>query len=353
MKLADLKYLFGFFGIPSIVLISLFFDGYWSFFGPVVAFVALPILEQILPKKNKNHPEEIEISKSSNRFFDFLLYLNVPIQYGLLSYFLYLITYGNLTTVELIGKTASMGLACGILGVNVAHELGHRTKKYEQLMAKSLLLTTLYMHFFIEHNRGHHKNVSTPIDPASARLNEPIYFFWIRSIWGSYFSALSLEKIRLERIGMKAFTLKNEMIQFAIIQILFITFIGIFFSPIAILYFIIASMLGIILLETTNYIEHYGLRRKEIEPGLFEKAKPMHSWNSEHMLGRVMLYELTRHSDHHFKATRKYQILRYFEESPQLPFGYPASMVLCMVPPLWFSFMNPRIKKLTPVESVS
>jgi alkane 1-monooxygenase len=104
--------------------------------------------------------------------------------------------------------------------------------------------------------------------------------------------------------------------------------------------------MGILLLETVNYIEHYGLTRKEIEPGLYEKVKPIHSWNSEHILGRIMLYELTRHSDHHYKANRKYQVLRYFEESPELPLGYPASMVLSLIPPLWFSVMNPQIKKI-------
>ena len=352
MKIGDLKYLFGFFGVPYIVMISLVSVGYWSFFAPVIAFVAIPTLEQILPRKKRNHTEEAETSKLSNRFFDFLLYLNLPIQFGMLFYFLYLVTYGNLSDIELIGKTISMGIGCGILGINVAHELGHRTKKYEQAMAKTLLLSSLYMHFFIEHNRGHHKNIGTPIDPASSKLNEPVYIFWFRSIFGSYFSALHLEKLRLERLGSKAWSLKNEMLQFGILQILFIAAIAIIFSPFTVLYFLAAAAVGILLLETVNYIEHYGLRRREIEPGLYEKVKPTHSWNSEHILGRVMLYELTRHSDHHFKANRKFQILRYFEESPQLPLGYPASMVVAMVPPLWFLIMNRRIKRISLEEVI-
>lgn len=346
MRSDDLKYLWGFFGVPWIVFVSLYFNGYWTFFAPIVAFIGIPILEQVIPRKKTNYSIDVEGSKLSNRLFDVLLYINVPIQYGLLVYFLYLVSYVDLSTIELFGKTISMGIGCGILGINVAHELGHRTKKYEQNMAKALLVTALYMHFIIEHNKGHHKNVSTDIDPASAKMNEPIFFFWFRSIFGSYFSALRLEKLRLQRVGLKAFTLKNEMLQFAIIQILFIAIIGLVFGPVAMLYFLGAAFIGILLLETVNYIEHYGLRRLEIEPGLYEKVKPSHSWNSEHMLGRVMLYELTRHSDHHFKATRKFQILRYFEESPQLPLGYPASMVVCMFPPLWFFIMNPRIKKI-------
>lgn len=351
MRGDDLKYLWGFIGVPYIVVISLIFNGYWVFFAPLVAFVGIPTFEQILPRIKTNHSEEMEASKLSKKFFDILLYLNVPIQYGLLGYFLYLVTYVELTPMEIIGKTISMGIGCGILGINVAHELGHRTTKFEQGLAKSLLLTSLYMHFYIEHNRGHHKNVSTPVDPASARYNEPIYTFWIRSIIGSYFSALHLEKLRLQRTHKNVFSLHNEMLRFFLIQVCFIAVIGLIFSPITILYFLGAATVGILLLETVNYIEHYGLQRKEIEPGLFEKVKPTHSWNSEHILGRIMLYELTRHSDHHYKANRKYQVLRYFDESPQLPLGYPASMVLSLFPPFWFMLMNPRIKKIKAEEA--
>lgn len=352
MRTGDLKYLLGFLGVPLIVLVSLHFNGYWVFFAPVVAFIFIPLAEQIIPGSKKNYAPEVENSKSSNSFFDFLLYLNVPIQYGLLVYFLYLVAYVDLTSIELTGKTISMGISCGILGINVAHELGHRTNKYEQGLAKSLLLTSMYMHFFIEHNRGHHKNIGTPIDPASSRLNEPVYVFWFRSIFGSYFSALNLEKLRLVRMEINAWSLKNEMIRFGIFQILFITVIAIIFGPVTLLYFLLAAAIGILLLETVNYIEHYGLQRIEIEPGLYEKVKPTHSWNSEHILGRLMLYELTRHSDHHFKANRKFQVLRYFEESPQLPLGYPASLIVALVPPLWFSIMNPRIKKINSEKSL-
>jgi alkane 1-monooxygenase len=346
MKISDLKYLWGFFGVPSIVLVSLIFNGYWTFFAPVIAFVAIPTVEQILPRKRVNHAAKAENGQLSNKFFDVLLYLNIPIQYGLLFYFLYLVTHIELNTLELTGKTISMGIGCGILGINVAHELGHRTSKAEQTMAKALLASSLYMHFFIEHNRGHHKNVSTPVDPASARINEPIYLFWFRSIFGSYLSAFQLEKLRLKRLGIPVFSLKNEMLQFMIIQLLLVGLIGFVFGPIAIFYFVGASAVGTLLLETVNYIEHYGLQRRELEPGLYEKVKPVHSWNSEHILGRVMLYELTRHSDHHYKANRKYQVLRYFDESPQLPLGYPASMVMALFPPFWFMLMNPRIKKI-------
>ena len=42
-------------------------------------------------------------------------------------------------------------------------------------------------------------------------------------------------------------------------------------------------------------------------------------------------------------ASRKYQILRHFDESPQMPFGYPAMMAISTIPPLWFYIMHKRI----------
>lgn len=346
MRPTDYKYLAGFIGVPGIVFVSLLSSGWLTFFAPFVAFVAIPVLEQIIPRKLSALVEENEVGGNADWFFDILLYLNVPIQYSLLIWYFDIVTYSVLLPHELVGKTLAMGLSCGVIGINVAHELGHRTRGYEKMMAKSLLLTSLYMHFYIEHNRGHHKNVSTKMDPASARFNEPIYLFWFRSIVGSYFSAWNLEILRLKRSGKWMLSLHNEMLRFLIFQILAITLVGILWGPQTAGLFMAVAGIGVFLLETVNYIEHYGLQRKEIEPGVYEKVKPTHSWNSEHILGRLLLYELTRHSDHHYKATRKFQTLRYFPESPQLPFGYPASMVLSLIPPLWFNIMNKRILRL-------
>ncbi len=239
-----------------------------------------------------------------------------------------------------------MGLACGALGINVAHELGHRTKKYEQVMAKTLLLSSLYMHFFIEHNRGHHKNVSTPIDPATSRLNETFYSFWVKSVFGGWMSAWHLESHRLKKMKQNFWNpIHNEMLRFQIIQIAFVAAIYLVFGWVGTLGFIASSIIGFSLLEIVNYIEHYGLMRKQLPNGSYEKVKPHHSWNSGHELGRIFLFELTRHSDHHFNPSRKYQILRHFEDAPQMPTGYLAMIPLALVPPLWFKIMNPLVEK--------
>ena len=150
----------------------------------------------------------------------------------------------------------------------------------------------------------------------------------------------------MRKKGYAAFSLHNEMLRFHIIQIGLVVMVGVIFGWVGLLGFLGAAFLGYLLLETVNYIEHYGLMRKEKSPGRYERVQPWHSWNSNHQLGRIMLYELTRHSDHHYLASRKYQILRHFDDSPQLPTGYPGMMTLSLVPPLWYMVMNPRVKAI-------
>ena len=203
------------------------------------------------------------------------------------------------------------------------------------------------MHFIIAHNKGHHKYVSTPHDPASAKFGEPLYLFWIRSITGVYAESWNIANAEMKKKGLPAFHWKNEMLRFQLIQITFCILIVYFFGFAGFAYFFGAAIMGILLLETVNYIEHYGLSRKPTGDGKYERAMPHHSWNSNHVIGRLMLFELSRHSDHHYQASRKYQLLRHHDNSPQLPTGYPGSMLLAAIPPLWFRVMNSKIAALS------
>ncbi len=310
------------------------------------AWILLPITELFMKPESGNMEAAEEELARKNKFYDYMLYIIVVYQYAILFYFLRSMMQPGLLWWEITGRIFSMGLLCGTFGINVAHELGHRVNKFEQVLAKALLATSLYIHFFIEHNKGHHKNVATPEDPSSARYNEPIYTFYYRTILYSYISAWKIANQDCRRKGNATFSLKNEMIQAHFMQFILLGSICIFFGWLICLYFIAAAIIGIHLLETVNYIEHYGLQRKQTETGVYERTMPRHSWNSNHPLGRIMLFELSRHSDHHYLASRKYQILQHHDESPQLPTGYPGSMILAMVPPAWFYVMNKKIKEL-------
>ena len=244
-----------------------------------------------------------------------------------------------------------MGLLCGTFGINVGHELGHRISRFEQILAKALLLTSLYMHFFLEHNKGHHKNVATPEDPSSARLWEPVYAFYFRTVFYSYLSAWKIANTDTLKKGEAVFSIYNEMIRMQILQLAFLALIIFVFGWLVALYFLAAAAIGILLLETVNYIEHYGLSRQPASTGRYERAMPQHSWNSDHIMGRIMLFELSRHSDHHYLASRKYQLLRHHDNAPQMPTGYPGMMILSLLPPAWFVIMHKQMRKFNlPVE---
>lgn len=341
-SMKDLKYLLAY--IPAILAaVGLYYQGLWSYAVFIYAFGMIPILDQITPVSTANFSKDEKKERLKVKLFDWLLYLNIPMLYGLLIYFFYQVSMGTLETYELVGIMLGFGTLIASMGINVGHELGHRMTKHERLMSKILLLPALYMHFFIEHNRGHHKNVATPLDPASADKGEVLYAFWFKSLVGGYRNAWKLEAERLSAANLPVMSWANEMIRFQVIQIAYLVAVGFFFGWMVVPLAIMVGLGGALQLETVNYIEHYGLRRKKLESGKYERVLPTHSWNANYELGRIMLYELTRHSDHHYMASKKYQVLDHHDESPELPMGYPASMMMAMVPPLWFNVMDKKL----------
>lgn len=319
--------------------------GLWCYVPLIYAWIIIPALELFLKPSAANLSEAEEEMAKHDKMYDYILYLIVILLVPTLFYFLYSMQDPALTIWEKIGRTGSMGMLCGTFGINVGHELGHRINKGEQTLAKVSLLASLYMHFFIEHNKGHHKNVATPEDPSSARYGEPIFAFWIRTIVYSFISAWKIAAKDVRKKGKPTWSLHNEMILFQLVQLAFIAVIYAVFGWQVTLYFLAAALMGILLLETVNYIEHYGLQRKRIAQEKYERAMPAHSWNSNHVIGRVMLFELSRHSDHHYLASRKYQVLRHHDDAPQMPTGYPGMMILSLLPPAWFWVMNRRVQR--------
>ncbi len=344
MNLKNLKYL-----LPLILFVTAIFSfhvkGILVYIPLFLAFFIIPMFEFFLKPNSINMSAAEEELAKVDKSYDLILYAIVPLQFVSLFFFLKNISDPSLTNLDMIGRIGVMGLLCGIFGINVGHELGHRVNKSEQALAKMLLLTSMYMHFFIEHNKGHHKNVATPEDPSSARYGEWLYAFYFRTIGKTYSSAWQIAINDVVKKNKKAFSLHNEMIQFHLIQLSFLGFLFFSFGISTLLYFLIAAFIGILLLETVNYIEHYGLQRKKTDETNYERAQPHHSWNSNHVVGRLFLFELSRHSDHHYMTSRKYQLLRHHDHSPQMPTGYPGMILLALLPPIWTFIMNQKIKK--------
>ena len=348
MKFRALKYL-----IPLVLFIgairSFHTTGFEVWLPLLLAWLLIPLAELLIKADAENLDKAEEELVRADKTYDLILYLIVPLQFVALFFFLKNINDPALQWYDIAGRIWVMGLLCGVFGINVGHELGHRVNVFEQTLAKMLLLTSLYMHFYIEHNKGHHKHVATPHDPSSARYGEWVYAFYFRSVIFSYLSAWHIASDEKRKKGKAVFSIFNEMLLFQLIQFALLALLFFVFGWQATLYFIVAAIIGFLLLETVNYIEHYGLQRKSTGDGKYERALPAHSWNSDHVVGRLFLFELSRHSDHHYLASRKYQVLRHHDDAPQMPTGYPGMILLALIPPVWFWVMNKRIKKMSAV----
>lgn len=235
----------------------------------------------------------------------------------------------NFSGFELFIKAFALGLSGGTIGINCAHELGHRSEKNIQVFAKILLSSVCYAHFFTEHNKGHHRHVATPHDPASAKFNQSLYQFLPQTLMGSFKSALKIDQ--------------KEVLSYLFLEIC-ILITALMISPMSAIAFIISSITAIILLEVVNYVEHYGLSRSKNDSGRFEKVTAIHSWDSGHFFSSIHIFNLSLHSHHHAMASKKFYELELQKDSLKLPSGYPSMMLLSFFPPLWFKVMNPRVE---------
>lgn len=338
--------------IPLLTVVGFYIGGWWNFLTVGFVFVVIPLADSLIGEDPENMTEDEALIISEQKYYRLITYAWALFQLVFLLWTSAMIASNELTWFEWVGFVVSVALVTGGIGITVAHELGHKKSSIERFYAKLILMTVCYMHFYIEHNRGHHVYVATPRDPATSRKDEPFYMFWFRSVLGSYSSAWRIENSRLKRKGLPRFTIKNDMIWFTALPIVFALFLTLAASfwqnrlvwevPV---FFFLQSVLAFSLLEIVNYIEHYGIVRRELSPGNYERVNPMHSWNSNHRLSNFFLFQLQRHSDHHANAIKRYQVLKHYDESPQLPSGYPAMIMLAAFPPLWFKLMNPKLKE--------
>ena len=343
-RISDLKYLMAY-SIPLTALVGIYLKGIWVFATPFYVFVILPLLELISTRLGYDTMEDDESKNLVHWIFDLMLYLNLPIIIGILYYSLNTVLYTNCTTAEFIGLFLTTGIVLSSNGINVAHELCHRENTFEKSLGKLMLLPSFFMHFYIEHNFGHHLHVATKEDPVTARYNQPLYTFWIIAPIREVISAINIQRDILRRTNSSFFSIKNDLLWYFLFQLSYALFIIQFFGVGGLFFCLLCATVSILLFESVNYIEHYGLMRQKTNSGRYERVQSIHSWNSDHALGRIVLYELTRHSDHHYKSTKKYQNLISFDQAPQLPYGYPTSILLAMVPWLWFKLINPRVPK--------
>ncbi|MFZ5571032.1 MAG: alkane 1-monooxygenase [Thermodesulfobacteriota bacterium] len=333
--------------VPISVIAGTVLGGWYTFLTPLMVFGVVPILDVIIGRET-NNPSGDELRQLETRVgYRIVTWICAPLQVLLVFWACRLASGGGFSVLEYCGMAASVGVSSGVMGINVAHELAHRVnEKMEPLLSKIMLCTVCYMHWGLEHVVGHHRRVATQADPATARFGESFYAFWPRTVFGGFGSAFRFEAERLRRNGLGPWNLRNRVASGLLLQSVLILFVAIMFGWKGLIFFILQAFIAISLLEIVNYVEHYGLFRREIPGNRHEPVTPLHSWNSSNWLTNRFLFNLQRHSDHHYKPGRRYQALRHFEESPQLPTGYAGMVLLAAVPPLWRAIMDRRVAEL-------
>jgi alkane 1-monooxygenase len=323
-------------------LVALSGWGVFYYLGPIMILAVIPLVDLITGFDRSNPPESMIKSLEEDRYYRWITYLFLPLQYFALVWAAWVWTDGGLSVFEQIGLALTVGTVAGV-GINTAHELGHKRVKAEKWLAKVALAQPFYGHFFIEHNRGHHVRVATPDDPASSRMGENVYAFLPRTIIGSFRSAWRIEQPRFKRREQSHWSIRNDVLNAWLMSVVLWGILLAVFGVGLLPFLLIQAIVGICLLEIVNYVEHYGMLRQREQNGRWERVRPSHSWNSNNVATNVMLYHLQRHSDHHANPTRRYQALRDYDEAPALPTGYAGMIVLALVPPAWNVVMDPRV----------
>lgn len=316
----------------------------WMFF--LIAYGLFPLLDYLLGEDTSNPPESVVPQLENDPYYRLITQLHVPIVLATCVFCGWFVANYELSIWGYIG-TALVAGNIGGHGLNIGHELGHKKNKVDQWLAKIVLAPAAYGHFFIEHNRGHHKHVATPEDPASSKMGETIYSFAFRELPGAIYRAFDIERKRMRKEGRSPWSLRNEFLQTMLMTVGFYVAMGVWLGLSVVPYLLIAAFWSMWQLTSANYIEHYGLLRQKLPSGRYERPQPYHSWNSNHVFSNWALFHLQRHSDHHANATRSYQSLRHFDNLPSFPNGYFGMYPVAYVPWLWFKVMDKRLIDVT------
>ncbi len=328
----------------SAYLLAFAFSGQWGWllFAPVFVHVIMPLLDLVFGEDFSNPPESAVAQLEQDFFYRALVWAYVPFQIAGTVYGAWLAATMPMPWYAFAALVLSVGSFNGI-GIATAHELGHKKEALDGWLSKLALAPTFYGHFYVEHNRGHHKRVATPEDPASARMGESFWAFLPRTVLGSLRSAWALERERLNRKNQSVWSVDNHNLQAWALSLAFYGALIAWLGWPVLVFLLLQGVYGASMLEVVNYVEHYGLLRQKDASGRYVRCLPEHSWNSNHIVGNILLYHLQRHSDHHAHPARRYQALRHFDAAPQLPAGYATMITAAYFPSLWFALMDHRV----------
>lgn len=310
----------------------------------VFLFVLVPLADYALGHDPRNPAPADETALERDRGFAAMTLAALPVQVAVMLWSGRHFVEAGFGPLGIAGWLLSQGIVGGVLAINVAHELIHRDTRLERVAGGLLLTSVGYHGFKVEHVRGHHVHVSTPADASSARYRESLWHFLPRALVRNTANAWRLEAQRLAARGLPWWSPRNELLGWSTLWLALCAGFALWLGPVGVAYFVAQGFFAACSLEIINYIEHYGLERRQLADGRYERTTPLHSWNSDYLLSNLLLFQLQRHSDHHALPRRRYQVLRHHADSPQLPGGYASMFLLALCPPLWFRIIDPRVE---------
>ncbi len=323
--------------VQALVLAGILAGGGWAWSGLALILGVIPLLDHGIGE----HPEDPPQPETA--WHRLWLRFTVPLQGVMMIVAVRAATDPSLALSTQLGAVLSCGVACGGFGIVAAHELFHRHSKWDRALGECLMASVQYAPYVVEHVYGHHLAVGTPTDAVSAPRGRGLWAQLPHSIDGTLRNAWRLERTRAQRRTGSGFFAGDRRLRWVLWPMLTFGLTGALagFSGMAALATI--AIVAVLLLETVNYIEHYGLRRAQLANGDWEPQGAQHSWDSEHRLTRWLLFGLPRHAAHHLRASKPYPELEHRVESPKMPTGYAGMVLLALVPPLWRKVMNERI----------
>lgn len=317
----------------------------YAYLPLLVLYGLVPLTDALIGKDPNNPDDSKAFALSEQRYYRVLVYLALPLAgMSLLGGMALISNWTDLGVLGKFGLVVSFGTIHAGIMINAGHELIHKPTRHEQRIGGILLAMVLYPSFKIEHVRGHHINVATPLDHSTSRVGQSLYNFLAKALYYNVRTAWRLEANLLQKRNKPVFSWHNELLRWYSLVLLFALISFALFGLAGLGFFVAQGLVAIGVLETVNYLEHYGLRRRKNSDGRYERTNHHHSWNSNYLLSNLITFQLQRHSDHHANPQRRYQVLRHFDDSPQLPAGYSAMIVLALIPPLWMRVMNPRVQ---------
>ncbi len=224
--------------------------------APSVLYLFAPVLDLLLGEDQSNPPESAVPALEADWYYRWITFLLVPILWAAWLFGAWFFMQRSLPWHGVLALVITSGMVGGFC-INLAHELGHKNNPLERWLAKIVLAPSGYGHFSIEHNRGHHRDVATPQDPASSRMGEHIYAFLLREMPGTFWRGWHLEVERLQRAGLPVFSWHNEILHTGFITLLLwgglVAWLGW-----AVLPFVLAVAFWTnFQLTSANYIEHW------------------------------------------------------------------------------------------------